>query len=188
MDTQHTLQTAQTRCSVGPSREVGCSWTCSWELKGVTAWYCLVVSHCAHANTRGRERSGRHFKWGRENLEWTKTEALQSLEIRMPSCGRWDGLVGNSGARASDATAPASIAKMNAITYNHLSRSFCSVYCFSRSCPKTVSRTREVFPTDSSTLLRLQLSRTRDCTHRSRHVGLLLFLFFSFGEKGACPK
>ena len=30
--------------------------------------------------------------------------------------------------------------------------------------------------------------RTRDCAHRSRHVWLLLFLFFSFGEKGACPK
>ena len=50
-----------------------------------------------------------------------------------------------------------------------------------------MSRTREVFPTGSTTLLRLQLSRTRDCAHRSRHVGLLLF-FFSFGEKGACPK
>ena len=64
-----------------------------------------------------------------------------------------------------------------------------SVYSFSSSCPKTVSRTREVFPTGSTTLLRLQLSRTRDCAHRSRHVGLLLFfVFFSFGEKGACPK
>ena len=50
--------------------------------------------------------------------------------------------------------------------------SFCSVYSFSSSCPKTVSRTREVFPTGSTTLLRLQLSRTRDCAHRSRHVGL----------------
>ena len=49
----------------------------------------------------------------------------------------------------------------------------CSVYSFSSSCPKTVSRTREVFPTGSTTLLRLQLSRTRDCAHRSRHVGLL---------------
>ena len=59
---------------------------------------------------------------------------------------------------------------------------FCllTVYSFSRSCPKTVSRTREVFPTGSTTLLRLQLSRTRDCAHRSRHVGLLLFLFFFF--------
>ena len=47
-----------------------------------------------------------------------------------------------------------------------------SVYSFSSSCPKTVSRTREVFPTGSTTLLRLQLSRTRDCAHRSRHVGL----------------
>ena len=55
---------------------------------------------------------------------------------------------------------------------------FCSVYSFSSSCPKTVSRTREVFPTGSTTLLRLQLSRTRDCAHRSRHVGLLLFFFF----------
>ena len=52
-----------------------------------------------------------------------------------------------------------------------------SVYSFSSSCPKTVSRTREVFPTGSTTLLRLQLSRTRDCAHRSRHVGLLLFFF-----------
>ena len=52
----------------------------------------------------------------------------------------------------------------------------CSVYSFSRSCPKTVSRTREVFPTGSTTLSRLQLSRTRDCAHRSRHVGLLLGL------------
>ena len=57
---------------------------------------------------------------------------------------------------------------------------FCSVYSFSWSCPKTVSRTREVFPTGSTTLLRLQLSRTRDCAHRSRHVGLLLFLFCFF--------
>ena len=48
----------------------------------------------------------------------------------------------------------------------------CSVYSFSSPCPKTVSRTREVFPTGSTTLLRLQLSRTRDCAHRSRHVGL----------------
>ena len=55
----------------------------------------------------------------------------------------------------------------------------CSVYSFSRSCPKTVSRTREVFPTGSTTLLRLQLSRTGDCARRSRHVGLLLFLFCS---------
>ena len=54
---------------------------------------------------------------------------------------------------------------------------FLSVYSFSRSCPKTVSRTREVFPTGFTTLLRLQLSRTRDCAHRSRHVGLLLFFF-----------
>ena len=45
-----------------------------------------------------------------------------------------------------------------------------------------MSRTREVFPTGSTTLLRLQLSRTRDCAHRSRHVGLLLFLFFD--DKG----
>ena len=52
-----------------------------------------------------------------------------------------------------------------------------SVYSFSSSCPKTVSRTREVFPTGSTTLLRLQLSRTRDCAHRSRHVGLFLFFF-----------
>ena len=58
-----------------------------------------------------------------------------------------------------------------------------SVYSFSRSCPKTVSRTREVFPTGSTTLLRLQLSRTRDCAHRSRHVGLLLFLFFFLLER-----
>ena len=56
-------------------------------------------------------------------------------------------------------------------------RNQCSVYSFSRSCPKTVSRTREVFPTGSTTLLRLQLSRTRDCAYRSRHVGLLLFFF-----------
>ena len=57
----------------------------------------------------------------------------------------------------------------------------CSVYSFSSSCPKTVSRTREVFPTGSTTLLRLQLSRTRDCAHRSRHVGL--FLFFCLLER-----
>ena len=65
-------------------------------------------------------------------------------------------------------------------------RFLCSVYSFSWSCPKTVSRTREVFPTGSTTLRRLQLWRTRDCAHRSRHVGI--FFFFSFGEKGACPK
>ena len=53
----------------------------------------------------------------------------------------------------------------------------CSVYSFSSSCLKTVSRTRKVFPTGSTTLLRLQLSRTRDCAHRSRHVGLFLFFF-----------
>ena len=41
----------------------------------------------------------------------------------------------------------------------------CSVYSFSRSCPKTVMKTREVFPTGSTTLLRLQLWRTRDCAH-----------------------
>ena len=58
-----------------------------------------------------------------------------------------------------------------------------SVYSFSSSCPKTVSRTREVFPTGSTTLLRLQLSRTRDCAHRSRHVGLLVFLFFFLLER-----
>ena len=52
----------------------------------------------------------------------------------------------------------------------------------------TVSRTREVFPTGSTMLLRLQLWRTRDCAHRSRHVGFFSFFFFSFGEKGACPK
>ena len=50
-----------------------------------------------------------------------------------------------------------------------------------------MSRTREVFPTGSTTLLQLQLRRTRDCAHRSRPVGLF-FVFFSFGEKGACPK
>ena len=55
-----------------------------------------------------------------------------------------------------------------------------SINSFSSSCPKTVSRTREVFPTGSTTLLRLQLSRTRDCAHRSRHVGLLLFFCFFF--------
>ena len=43
---------------------------------------------------------------------------------------------------------------------------YSSVYSSSRSCPKTVSRTREVFPTGSTTLLRLQLWRTRDCAHR----------------------
>ena len=68
----------------------------------------------------------------------------------------------------------------------HLSLS--SVYSFSRSCPKTVSRTREVFPTGSTTLLRLQLSRTRECAHRSRHVGLLLFLFFFFWRERCLPK
>ena len=61
-----------------------------------------------------------------------------------------------------------------------------SVYSFSSSCPKTVSRTREVFPTGSTTLLRLQLSRTRDCAHRSRHVGL--FLFFFFWRERCLPK
>ena len=45
---------------------------------------------------------------------------------------------------------------------------------------KTVSRTREVFPTGSTTLLRLQLWRTRDCAHRSRHVGFFFFFLFSF--------
>ena len=64
----------------------------------------------------------------------------------------------------------------------------CSVYSFSSSCPKTVSRTREVFPTGSTTLLRLQLSRTRDCAHRSRHVGLLLFFFFFFWRERCLPK
>ena len=64
----------------------------------------------------------------------------------------------------------------------------CSVYSFSRSCPKTVSRTREVFPTGSTTLLRLQLWCTRDCAHRSRHVGLLLFLFFFFWRERCLPK
>ena len=54
----------------------------------------------------------------------------------------------------------------------------CSVYSFSRSCPKTVSRTREVFPTGSTTLLRLQLWRTRDCAHRSRHFFFFFFLFW----------
>ena len=63
-----------------------------------------------------------------------------------------------------------------------------SVYSFSSSCPKTMSRTREVFPTGSTTLLRLQLSRTRDCAHRSRHVGLLLFLFFFFWRERCLPK
>ena len=47
---------------------------------------------------------------------------------------------------------------------------FCLIYSFSWSCPKTVLRTREVFPTGSTTLLRLQLWCTRDCAHRSRHV------------------
>ena len=59
----------------------------------------------------------------------------------------------------------------------------CSVYSFSSSCPKTVSRTREVFPTGSTTLLRLQLSRTRDCAHRSRHVGFFFFFFFLLERK-----
>ena len=49
-----------------------------------------------------------------------------------------------------------------------------------------MSRTREVFPTGSTTLLRLQLSRTRDCAHRSRHVGLFLFLFFFFFWRERC--
>ena len=62
-----------------------------------------------------------------------------------------------------------------------------SVYSFSSSCPKTVSRTREVFPTGSTTLLRLQLSRTRDCAHRSRHVGFL-FCFFFFWRERCLPK
>ena len=78
--------------------------------------------------------------------------------------------------------------QMRKVRATHMHACTRSVYSFSRSCPKTVSRTREVFPTGSTTLLRLQLSRTRDCAHRSRHVGLLLFCFFSFGEKGACPK
>ena len=61
-----------------------------------------------------------------------------------------------------------------------------SVYSFSRSCPKTESRARENFPT-SSTLLRLQLWRTRDCAHRSRHV-LFLFLFLFFWREMHLPK
>ena len=60
-----------------------------------------------------------------------------------------------------------------------------SAYSFSRSCPKTVSITREVFPTGSTTLLRLQLWHTRDCAHRSRYVGVFCF---NFGGKGAWPK
>ena len=62
----------------------------------------------------------------------------------------------------------------------------CSLYSFSRSCPKTVSKTREGFPTSSTTLLRLQLSRTRDCVHRSRHVGF--FFLFSFWRERCLPK
>ena len=54
----------------------------------------------------------------------------------------------------------------------------CSVYSFSRSCPKTVSRTRVVFPTGSTTLLRLQLWRTKDCAHRSRQVQFFFFLLW----------
>ena len=61
-------------------------------------------------------------------------------------------------------------------------------YSFSRSCPKTVSRTREVFPTGSTTLLRLQLWRARDCAHRSRHVGLLLIFVFFFWRERCLPK
>ena len=63
-----------------------------------------------------------------------------------------------------------------------------SVYSFSRSCPKTVSRTREVFPTGSTTLLRLQLWRTRDCAHRSWHVGIFFFFLFSFWRERCLPK
>ena len=69
----------------------------------------------------------------------------------------------------------------NWITFAHFNG--CSVYSFSRSCPKTVSRTREVFPTGSTTLLRLQLWRTRDCAHRSRHVGSFFFFFFFWRER-----
>ena len=43
------------------------------------------------------------------------------------------------------------------------------VNSFSGSCPKTISRARKVSPTGSTTLLRLQLCLTIDCTHRSRH-------------------
>ena len=36
---------------------------------------------------------------------------------------------------------------------------------------------KKFFPTGSTTLLRLQLWRTRDCAHRSRHVVFFLFYF-----------
>ena len=53
---------------------------------------------------------------------------------------------------------------------------------------KTVSRTREVFPTGSTTLLRLQLWRTRDCAHRSRHVGFFFLFSFFFWRERCLPK
>ena len=71
----------------------------------------------------------------------------------------------------------------NCTTGTKEKKNICSVYSFSSSCPKTVSRTREVFPTGSTTLLRLQLSRTRDCAHRSRHVGFFFFFFFFWRER-----
>ena len=56
-----------------------------------------------------------------------------------------------------------------------------SVYSFSKSCPKTVFRAGEVFPTGSTMLLRLQL----DCAHWSRRA---CCVFFFFWRESACPK
>ena len=60
---------------------------------------------------------------------------------------------------------------------------FCSVYSFSRSCPKTVSRTREVFPTGSTTLLRLQL-HAQEIVHTGHSMlGCCCFCFFLLERK-----
>ena len=66
--------------------------------------------------------------------------------------------------------------------------SFCSVYSFSRSCPKTVSRTREVFPTGSTTLLRLQL-HAQEIVHTGHGMlGCYCVFFFFFWRERCLPK
>ena len=67
------------------------------------------------------------------------------------------------------------------VIFEHTLNEACSVYSFSGSCPKTVSRITEVFSH------RFYNAVTADCAHQSRRV-VFFFLFFYFGEKGACPK